>query len=84
MKKATSGPLRKAGNDFLHINPDRQPLTPDKLRELSGWQVSDEEATEIIHSISLFCRVLYGIFIREQNDYIEEDSLTITPLNKAA
>ncbi len=70
--------------NILELNKNQEPLTPAKLRELSGWDVSEEEAIEIIHSIHLFCRFLYGIFLRQQNSYLEDDSITITPLNKAA
>jgi len=70
--------------NILALNRDQQPLTPEKLRELSGWDVSEEEATEIIHSIRMFCRVLYGIFLQQQIRHTENDSIPITPLNKAA
>jgi len=43
------------------INRDKTPLTPEKLRELSGLDhLTDEEAGKIIHSIRLFAKVLYG------------------------
>ncbi|RAJ11074.1 hypothetical protein LX64_00682 [Chitinophaga skermanii] len=52
-----------ANTDKLQVilNPQKLPLTPDKLRELSGLQMTDEKADEIIHSIRLFCRVLYQL-----------------------
>jgi len=75
---------QEEGSEEVLVNQDENTLTPDKLRELSGWQVSDEEATEIIHSIKIFCRALYGIFIREQNSTDENNPVTIKPLNKAA
>jgi len=31
------------------INPKREPLTPEKLRELSGLNLSDEQAEEVNH-----------------------------------
>jgi hypothetical protein len=34
------------------INPNREPLTPEKLRELSGLNLSDEQAKEVIWSLT--------------------------------
>ena len=34
------------------INPNREPLTPEKLRELSGLKLSDEQAEEVIWSLT--------------------------------
>lgn len=51
----------------LQLNKNKQPLTPDKLRELSGLEVSDEEAEEIIHSIRIFCKVLYQFTVTVKN-----------------
>jgi hypothetical protein len=42
------------------INPERKPLTAEKLRELSGLHdLTDEKADEAIHSIDLFVKILY-------------------------
>lgn len=63
----------------LKLNRNTQPLTPDKLRELSGMNVSDEEAEEIIHSIRLFCKVLYQFTVATQNnESIKEDNFNNT------
>ena len=35
------------------INPKREPLTPEKPRELSGLNLSDEQAEEVISSLSI-------------------------------
>jgi hypothetical protein len=35
------------------INPKREPLTPEKLREFSGLNLSDEQAEEIIWYLTL-------------------------------
>ena len=40
------------------INPKREPLTPEKLRELSGLNLSDEQAEEVISSLTRFARIL--------------------------
>jgi hypothetical protein len=34
------------------INPKREPLTPEKLRELLGLNLSDEQAEEVIGSLT--------------------------------
>jgi hypothetical protein len=69
---------------ILELNRDQKPLTPEILKQLSGWELSDEEAIEIIDSIRMFCRVIYGIFLHRQHSPIEDDSIPFTPLNKAA
>ncbi|GAA3928306.1 hypothetical protein GO495_06015 [Chitinophaga oryziterrae] len=48
------------------LNPNNEPLTPEKLRELSGLDLSDEEAQKIIWSIKRFARVLYGFATQQQ------------------
>jgi len=56
-------------------NRDGQPLTPEKLRELSGLDIPDEEAEQIIHSIRLFCKVLYQFTVttHSKNESQKED-----------
>lgn len=44
--------------DLLRVNPKRKPLTPEKLRELSGLTLTDEKVQEIIFSIHTFCAIL--------------------------
>jgi hypothetical protein len=39
------------------INPKREALTPEKLRELSGLNLSDEQAKEIIWSLTQYARI---------------------------
>lgn len=34
------------------LNPKREPLTTEKLRELSGLNLSDEQAEEVIWSLT--------------------------------
>lgn len=41
------------------INPKRESLTPDKLRELSGLQLTDEEAEETIESLKKLAFIMY-------------------------
>lgn len=42
------------------LNPKYEPLTVEKLRELSGLDLSDEKAQEAVDSIRLFVRILYA------------------------
>jgi DNA invertase Pin-like site-specific DNA recombinase len=54
------------------INPQRQPLTIEKLRELTGWHdLSDEQATNVIHSIRLFVKILYEAVKKEETICID-------------
>jgi len=53
-------------DEMKRLNPNHEPLTPKKLRELSGLDVSDEEAQDIIWSIRRFARVLFGFATQQQ------------------
>lgn len=72
------------------LNPGRKPLTPDKLRELSGLaNLSDEEATQIIFSLTAFAQILYDALKLTDSLYNEEGNVrpinnNSTPLNNAA
>lgn len=47
------------------INPQRKSLTPEKLRELSGLNLSDEQAEEVIWSLTQYARIVYDFnFLR--------------------
>ena len=48
------------------INPKRLPLTPEKLKELSGLNLSDEQAEEIIWSLTRYARIIYDFSIQQQ------------------
>jgi hypothetical protein len=51
------------------INPKREELTPEKLRELSGLELPDGQAKETIDSIDQFVRILYeAISYKEQSE----------------
>jgi len=41
------------------FNPKREPLTREKLQELSGLNFSDLEAEEAIDSIQMLAKILY-------------------------
>lgn len=66
--------IPKKDNNLFTLNPHKQPLTPGKLRELSGLEVTDAEADEIIHSIRLFCKVLWQFHVSRNIDYIKGQS----------
>jgi len=40
------------------INPNHEPLTIEKLRALTGWELSDEQAEESVWSIRKLAKVL--------------------------
>jgi len=48
------------------INPKRLPLTPEKLRELSGLNLSDEQAEEVIESLTQFARIIFDCTEKEE------------------
>ena len=43
------------------INPEHNPLTKEKLCELSGLNLSDEQAEETVNAIHLFAKLLYEL-----------------------
>ena len=46
------------------INPKREPLTPEKLRDLSGLNLSDEQAEEVIWPLTRFARIIYDFTVQ--------------------
>lgn len=48
------------------INPRRLPLTPEKLRELSVLNLSDEQAEEVIESLTRFARIIFDFTVKEE------------------
>jgi hypothetical protein len=48
------------------INPKREPLTPEKLRELSGLDLSDEQAEVVIWSLTRYAKILYDFTIHQE------------------
>jgi hypothetical protein len=48
------------------LNPKRKPLTPEKLRELSGLKLSDEQAEEVIVSLTRFARIIYDFTAQQE------------------
>jgi hypothetical protein len=49
------------------INPKREPLTVEKLKELSGLNLSDEQAEEAVESIRKFVCILYASVKKTQS-----------------
>ena len=54
--------LRKIGIEKIEaLNPKKESLTIDKLKELTGWnELTDEEAQEIIFSIKSLVSIIMG------------------------
>jgi hypothetical protein len=48
------------------INPKREPLTPEKLRELSCLNLSDEQAEEVIWSLTRFAQILFNSIAQQE------------------
>jgi hypothetical protein len=48
------------------LNPKGEPLTSEKLRELSGLNLSDEQAEEVIWSSTRFARIIYDFTIQQE------------------
>jgi hypothetical protein len=72
------------------INPERKPLTIEKLRELTGWHdLSDEQATNVIHSIRLLVKILYEAAKKKETICIDNQLVVNLednhkPINNAA
>lgn len=47
-------------------NPKREPLTPEKLKELSGLNLSDEQAKEVIWSLTKYAQIIYDFTVRQE------------------
>jgi hypothetical protein len=63
------------------INPKREPLTVEKLRELSGLNLSYEQAEETVESTRTFDRILYASVKKTQSaeDKKKSNYLKILP-----
>ena len=48
------------------LNPKREPLTPEKLRELSGLNLSDEQAKEVIWSLTKYVQIIHDFTIQQK------------------
>ena len=48
------------------INPKREPLTPEKLRKLSGLNLSDKQAEEVISSLTQYTRIVYDFTLQQE------------------
>lgn len=53
-------------DEMKRLNPKHEPLTPEKLKELSGLDLSGNEAEEVIWSIRKFARVLFEFATQQQ------------------
>jgi hypothetical protein len=48
------------------LNPKREPLTPEKLKELSGLDLSDEQAKEVIWSLTKYAQMIHNFTIQQE------------------
>ena len=48
------------------INPKKEPLTIEKLREMTGQNYSDEEAQEIVANIKALSSILIEFMLEEE------------------
>lgn len=48
------------------LNLKREPLTPEKLRELSGLNLSDEQAEDVISSLTRYTKILYDFTVQQE------------------
>ena len=48
------------------LNPKREPLTPEKLRELSGLNLSDEQAKEVIWSLTKYAKIIFDSTVQQE------------------
>jgi hypothetical protein len=71
-------PVDNTGKDKRRtlLNPDFRPLTPEKLKELSGLDLPDGKAQDMINAIRRLCKVLFHFLNREKNTHIKPDTLT--------
>ena len=47
-------------------NFKREPLTPEKLRELSGLNLSDEQAEKVIESLTRYARIIFDFTVQQE------------------
>ena len=47
------------------LNPKREPLTPEKLRELSGLNLSNEQAKEVIWSLTKYAKIIFDFAVQQ-------------------
>ena len=55
--------MEKKKREF--INPKKEPLTIEKLREMTGQNYSDEEAREIVANIKVLSSILMEQMLEE-------------------
>jgi len=55
-----------AKKKFELINPKHESLTVEKLRELTCWKLSDEQAEEAVVSIRKYARILFEVANRQK------------------
>ena len=62
------------------INPKREPLTPEKLRELSGLNLSDEQAQKVISSLTRYARLIWDCTVQQEQPAEQKETSNPDPL----
>jgi len=60
------------------INPKRLPLTSEKLRELSGLNLSGEQAEEVISALIRFTRVVFDFTVQQEQSTEHKDKTELS------
>jgi len=61
------------------VNPKREPLTIEKLRELSGLNLSDEQPEEVIESLTRYTQIILDFTVQQEGvDKCQNESETIS------
>jgi hypothetical protein len=75
-----TGKLKSLPPNSGLINPERKSLTKEKLAELSGLELTEQEAEEVLHSIHLLAKILYEL--TNQNNSTCIDNQYVVDLNE--
>jgi hypothetical protein len=65
---------------LLSLNPNRVPLTIEKLKTISGFEnLTDEELSERLFSIKTLCALMYEFLQQLQSQEGKKRGIEITP-----
>jgi hypothetical protein len=48
------------------LNPNREPLTPENLKEISGLNLKDEQAEEVIWALTQYAQIVCNFTIKQE------------------
>ena len=70
--------VEEPGGPVRSLNPRKEPLTPDKLRELTGnSSITDEEAAGIIQTINKLTAIFLEL-ARQNSSYCIDNQLNVS------